>query len=72
MRHLCGSTSWLQCAPGSCGYVNAKHLVAELLYERGITLTPNAVWRIVAQEPERISFKVLIALCHGLDVTPTT
>ncbi|UVE95393.1 helix-turn-helix transcriptional regulator [Dietzia sp. B32] len=51
------------------GVHSAKEL-AELLHERGITLTPNAVWRIVAQEPERISFKVLVALCDALNVTP--
>lgn len=51
------------------GVHTAKDL-AELLHERGITLTPNAVWRIVTQEPERISFKVLVALCDALDVTP--
>jgi DNA-binding Xre family transcriptional regulator len=51
------------------GVHTAKDLAA-LLQERGITLTANAVWRIVAQEPERISFKVLVALCDALDVTP--
>lgn len=51
------------------GVHTAKDL-AELLHERGITLTANAVWRIVTQEPERISFKVLVALCDALDVTP--
>lgn len=51
------------------GVHTAKDLAA-LLHERGITLTPNAVWRIVTQEPERISFKVLVALCDALDVTP--
>jgi DNA-binding Xre family transcriptional regulator len=51
------------------GVHTAKDL-AELLHERGITLTANAVWRIVTQEPERISFKVFVALCDALDVTP--
>lgn len=51
------------------GVHTAKDL-AELLHERGITLTANGVWRIVTQEPERISFKVLVALCDALDVTP--
>jgi|SRR5580698_10178304 DNA-binding Xre family transcriptional regulator len=51
------------------GVHTAKDL-AELLHERGVTLTANAVWRIVTQEPERISFKVLVALCDALDVTP--
>jgi len=44
--------------------------LAPLLHERGITLTPNAIWRIVSQDPERISFKMLVALCDALDVTP--
>jgi DNA-binding Xre family transcriptional regulator len=44
--------------------------LAALLHDRGITLTANAIWRIVTQEPERISFKVLVALCDALDVTP--
>ena len=51
------------------GVHTAKDL-AELLHERGITLTANAVWRIVTQQPERISFKVLVALCDALEVTP--
>jgi DNA-binding Xre family transcriptional regulator len=51
------------------GVRTAKELAA-LLHERGITLTANAIWRIVAQEPERISFQVLVALCDALDVTP--
>lgn len=51
------------------GIHTAKELAA-LLHERGITLTANAICRIVAQEPERISFQVLLALCDALDVTP--
>lgn len=46
----------------------AKDLAPPLLHERGITLTPNAIWRIVAGEPERISLKMLVALCDALDV----
>lgn len=49
--------------------LTAKEL-APLLHERGITLTPNAIWRIVSGDPERISFKMLVALCDALDVTP--
>lgn len=45
----------------------AKEL-APLLHERGITLTPNAIWRLVSGEPERISLKMLVALCDALDV----
>lgn len=35
----------------------------EPLRERGITLSSSQIYRIVAQDPERISFKVLAALC---------
>ena len=35
----------------------------EPLRERGITLSASQIYRIVAQDPERISFKVLAALC---------
>lgn len=45
----------------------AKEL-APLLHERGITLTPNAIWRLVSGEPERISLKMLVALFDALDV----
>ena len=31
--------------------------------ERGITLSESQIYRIVGQEPERIAFKVLVALC---------
>ena len=33
------------------------------LRERGITLSESQIYRIVGQEPDRISFKVLVALC---------
>lgn len=33
------------------------------LRERGITLSASQIYRIVAQDPERISFRVLAALC---------
>lgn len=45
----------------------AKDL-APLLHERGITLTANAIWRIVKDDPERISLKLLVALADALDV----
>lgn len=35
----------------------------EPLRERGITLSASQICRIVAQDPERISFQVLTALC---------
>jgi DNA-binding Xre family transcriptional regulator len=41
-----------------------------LLHDRGITLTHNAIWRIVTQSPDRISLQLLAALCDVLDVTP--
>lgn len=46
----------------------AKEL-APLLHERGITLTANAIWRIVKEDPERVSLKLLVALADALDVT---
>ncbi|MFJ3395377.1 helix-turn-helix domain-containing protein [Leifsonia aquatica] len=42
-------------------YRSSKELV-EPLRERGITLSPVQIWRIVDQNPERISFQVLVAL----------
>jgi DNA-binding Xre family transcriptional regulator len=33
------------------------------LRERGIMLSESQICRIVGQEPDRISFKVLVALC---------
>ncbi len=46
---------------------NSKELT-ELLRQRGITLSPTQVWRLVTKEPERISFTVLGALCDILGV----
>jgi DNA-binding Xre family transcriptional regulator len=44
------------------GMKNSRDLVAPLR-ERGIMLSESQIYRIVGQEPERISFKVLVALC---------
>ncbi|HEV8279827.1 MAG TPA: helix-turn-helix transcriptional regulator [Streptosporangiaceae bacterium] len=33
-----------------------------LLAERGITLSPTQVWRLVAEKPERLNLKILVAL----------
>jgi DNA-binding Xre family transcriptional regulator len=44
------------------GMRNSRDLVAPLR-ERGITLSESQIYRIVGQEPERIAFKVLVALC---------
>jgi len=40
--------------------------LVEPLRERGITLSASQVYRLVAQDPERIAFKVLAALCDIL------
>ncbi|MFC5791568.1 XRE family transcriptional regulator [Agromyces tardus] len=40
--------------------------LVEPLRERGITLSPSQIYRLVAQDPERIAFKVLVALCDIL------
>jgi DNA-binding Xre family transcriptional regulator len=42
--------------------------LTELLRQRGITLSPTQVWRLVTKDPERISFAVLGALCDILGV----
>lgn len=43
------------------GMRNSRDLV-EPLRERGITLSESQIYRIVSQTPERIAFKVLVAL----------
>ncbi len=37
--------------------------LAPLLRERGIDLSPSQVYRVVTQRPERISLKLVAALC---------
>lgn len=49
------------------GMKNSRELVAPLR-ERGITLSESQIYRLVAQDPERISFKVLTALCDIFNV----
>ena len=44
------------------GMRNSRDLV-EPLRERGITLSESQIYRLVMQEPERISVQVLAALC---------
>ncbi|MGW5300728.1 helix-turn-helix domain-containing protein [Rhodococcus aetherivorans] len=44
------------------GMKNSRDLVAPLR-DRGITLSESQIYRIVGQEPDRIAFKVLVALC---------
>jgi DNA-binding Xre family transcriptional regulator len=49
------------------GMKNSRELVAPLR-ERGITLSESQIYQLVAQDPERISFKVLTALCDIFNV----
>lgn len=37
------------------------------LVERGISLSPTQIWRLVTERPERLSLKVLVALMDILD-----
>lgn len=41
-----------------------------LLVERGVVLSREQVYRLVAGIPERLNLKTLAALCDILDVTP--
>ncbi|WP_086800956.1 helix-turn-helix domain-containing protein [Streptomyces caniscabiei] len=41
-----------------------------LLAERGITLSREQVYRLVAQSPQRLSMDTLVALCDILECTP--
>jgi DNA-binding Xre family transcriptional regulator len=41
-----------------------------LLAERGIVLSAVQVYRLVAQTPERLSLRTLVALCDILGCTP--
>jgi len=45
--------------------------LAPLLEARGIVLSPAQVYRLVTQTPERLSLRVLMALCDALDCTST-
>ncbi|MGJ6963791.1 helix-turn-helix domain-containing protein [Streptosporangium sp. G11] len=40
-----------------------------LLAERGVTLSPSQVYRLVAERPERLNLRVLMALLDILDCT---
>ncbi|MGH9379220.1 MAG: helix-turn-helix domain-containing protein [Thermoanaerobaculia bacterium] len=42
-----------------------------LLAERGIALSGVQVYRLVAQTPERLNLKVLVALCDVLGCSPS-
>lgn len=42
-----------------------------LLAERGVVLSREQVYRLVAKVPERVSLTVLAALCDALGVSPS-
>ena len=44
---------------------------APLLAERGIELSSTQVYRLVTQTPERLSLRILMALCDALECTST-
>lgn len=44
--------------------------LAPLLKDRGISLSPAQIYRLVAEEPERLSLRTLAALCDIFDCTP--
>lgn len=41
-----------------------------LLRDRGINLSPAQVYRLVAEQPERLSLRTLVALCDIFECTP--
>ena len=45
--------------------------LAPLLVERGIVLSSTQVYRLVTQTPERLSLRILMALCDALECTST-
>lgn len=51
------------------GMRNSRDLV-EPLRDRGITLSESQIYRLVAQDPDRIAFRVLVSLCDifGVEV----
>lgn len=49
------------------GMRNSRDLVGPLR-ERGIMLSESQIYRLVGQDPERIAFKVLTALCDVFGV----
>jgi DNA-binding Xre family transcriptional regulator len=44
--------------------------LAPLLRERGIDLSPSQVYRVVTQRPERVSLKLIAALCDIFSCGP--
>ncbi len=41
--------------------------IRPLLVERGIALSSTQIWRLVAEKPERLNLKILVALMDILD-----
>jgi DNA-binding Xre family transcriptional regulator len=44
--------------------------LSPLLRDRGVDLSAAQVYRLVTDKPERLSMKVLVALCDIFDCTP--
>lgn len=44
--------------------------LAPLLRDRGVDLSAAQIYRLVTDKPERLSMKVLVALCDIFDCTP--
>jgi DNA-binding Xre family transcriptional regulator len=44
--------------------------LAPLLAERGVNLSPAQIYRLVTEQPERLSLRTLAALCDIFDCTP--
>ncbi|MEB0001469.1 helix-turn-helix transcriptional regulator [Cryobacterium sp. RTC2.1] len=44
--------------------------LAPLLRDRGINLSAAQVYRLVAEKPERLSLRTLVALCDIFDCSP--
>jgi DNA-binding Xre family transcriptional regulator len=44
--------------------------LAPLLRDRGVELSAAQIYRLVTDKPERLSMKVLVALCDIFDCTP--
>lgn len=44
--------------------------LAPLLRERGVQLSSAQIYRLVTEKPERLSMRVLVALCDIFDCTP--
>lgn len=44
--------------------------LAPLLRERGVSLSPAQVYRLVTDKPERLSMQTLVALCDIFGCTP--